>query len=271
MIYFPLAWRIRAPARVTNTRLPSPSSPLSQLFIPSCAFFAPFFAFSQRVSARHDPLPLPAIDPTNIPAIYNEGERGGSRRIPRRIPRNIQAGSTDSFTDLDGFGDKQAAIRIGVASFQVTKRRYCRFVVRWIGIYMYMYICIYIYISKGGREAERFVSCDNGGTLMFRVPISFLLLLLFLLSFTVSRRYRVGYIHPTPPTALRPRINKECLRLWNENRYVTGKICLGKSDCDGSSCVLETIETSKIYFVAIENNLSLTYKCVTLISLYFFF
>lgn len=181
---------------MTNTRLPS--SPLSQLFIPSCAFFAPFFAFSQRVSARHDPLPLPAIDPTNIPAIYNGAES-------RRIPRNIQAGSTDSFTDLDGFGDKQAAIRIGVASFQVTKRRYGRFVVRYIYICICTYIRIYIYISKGGREAERFVSCDNGGTLMFRVPISFLLLFLpFLLSFAVSRRYR-GYVSNSPSLSQPPR------------------------------------------------------------------
>lgn len=228
---------------MTNTRLPS--SPLSQLFIPSCAFFAPFFAFSQRVSARHDPLPLPAIDPTNIPAIYNGAES-------RRIPRNIQAGSTDSFTDLDGFGDKQAAIRIGVASFQVTKRRYGRFVVRYIYMHLYVYTYIYIHIQRRERSrAIRFMRQRwyiNVSRPDFVPPP-----LPPLLSFAVSRRYRVERICiqlPLPlPTAPRPRINKECLRLWNGNRYVTGKICLRKSNCDGSSCVLETIE----------KNLSLTF------------
>lgn len=227
---------------MTNTRLPS--SPLSQLFIPSCAFFAPFFAFSQRVSARHDPLPLPAIDPTNIPAIYNGAES-------RRIPRNIQAGSTDSFTDLDGFGDKQAAIRIGVASFQVTKRRYGRFVVRYIYMHLYVYTYIYIHIQRRERSrAIRFMRQRwyiNVSRPDFVPPPLPPLPSFFRCVATLSR---ICIQLPLPlPTAPRPRINKECLRLWNGNRYVTGKICLRKSNCDGSSCVLETIE----------KNLSLTF------------
>lgn len=139
--------------------------------------------FALRFSLGTTHYPLPPIDPTDIPAIYNES---------RRIPRNIQAGSTD----LDGFGDKQAAIRIGVASFQVTKRRYGRSVVRSI-VYIYIYVYVYIYPKAGEKQSD--VSCDSGGTLMFRVPISFFLLLLFLLSFTVSRRYR-GYIQLPAPT-----------------------------------------------------------------------
>lgn len=131
-------------------------------------------------------------------------------------------------------------------------------VVLLFGIYICicMYIRIYIHIQRRERSrAIRFMRQRwyiNVSRPDFVPPPLPPLPSFFRCVATLSR---ICIQLPLPlPTAPRPRINKECLRLWNGNRYVTGKICLRKSNCDGSSCVLETVE----------KNLSLTYKCIIL-------